>query len=427
MPPHSTSEYLQSLDQLIGAGNGQTALVGTDAGGFVAGGPRGWAVVGRSAVAVLVGAVVGELAAVVMFSGSINQRIDAQAARVADSTPAASAVSADLDRTRQARTVLDDAVDQARIHRDQALVVARCEFNPTPGCPQTRITGVPGSGPETRTANQLLADTQRELDNAVAAHDRQAPRLDAAIATSEKTLTQARQDAVADADRGLGARWVAMHDHTLASAGALVLWAITIAFFALLSLLPLILNWLRGETTHDRGAAARAERDRAELDADTAIAVKRAEVRATIETMWAEQQLANARFAIEAQNEIDRELHRRRVDDALYGEEERRSITAQAEPTLAIEPRPGKNLPARLDDAPLTLPNVTRAARPVDSPAGAAVRRPRDRHDDAATADRASSLRGSRGDHLRVQAHTQGDGRLRGDRRVDTADRVRCH
>ncbi len=197
------------------------------------------------------------------------------------------------------------------------MVVARCEYNPTPGCPQTRITGVPGPGPETRTANQLLADTQREFDNAVAARDRQAPGLDSEIAGAEQTLAAARQAAIANADRGLGARWVAMHDHTLAGAGALVLWAITIAFFVLLSLLPLILNWLRGETTHDRGAASRARRDRAEVDADTAIAVKRAEVRAAIENMWADQQLASARLAVEAQNEIDRELHRRRVAEAL--------------------------------------------------------------------------------------------------------------
>src|SRR6185312_6543643 len=307
----------------------------------VASGPRRWAVLGRGAVAVLVGAVVGELAAVVLFSGSINQRIDAQAAGAADATPAVAAVASDLDTTRQARTALDGAVDEARSHRDQALVVARCEFNPSSACPQTRITGVPGSGPETRTANQLLADTQRELDNAITARDRQAPGLDSEIASSEQTLAQARQAAVTNADRGLGARWVAMHRHTLASAGALVLWAITIAISALLYLLPLILNWLRGETTHDRGVDERAEQDRAELDADTAIAVKRAEVRATSETMWAEQELASARLAVEAQNEIDRELHRRRVAETLAVESE--------PPNPAIEAAPSKNLPARVE------------------------------------------------------------------------------
>jgi hypothetical protein len=345
----------------------------------VASGPaRGWSIVGRGAVAVLVGAVVGELAAIVLFSGSIDRRIDAQAARAADSTPAVAQAAADLGTVRRARTALDDAVDQARIHQDRALVVARCEYNPTPGCPQTHITGVPGPGPETRTANQLLADTQREFDNAVAARDRQAPGLDSEITRADHTLAAARQAAIANADRGLGARWVAMHDHTLAGAGALVLWAITIAFFVLLSLLPLILNWLRGETTHDRGAASRAQRDRAEVDADTAIAVKRAEVRAAIENMWADQQLASARLAVEAQSEIDRELHRRRVAEVLdapvQAALQRASEPAEEDMYLPIAPQvetpsraaalpSGKaNLPARTESGPSLIPNVTKAA-----------------------------------------------------------------
>jgi Domain of unknown function (DUF4407) len=349
-------------------------LVGAVTRALASGPTRTWSVVGRGAVAVLVGAVVGELAAVVLFSGSIDRRIDAQAARTADSTPAVARVSADLERMRTARTALDASVDTARVHRDQALVVARCEFNPTPACPQTRITGVPGPGPETRTANELLADSQRELDNAVAAHDRQAPGLDSEIAGAEQTLAQARQTAVENADRGLGARWVAMHDHTLASAGALVLWALAIAFFALLSVLPLILNWLRGETSHDRGAAARTKRERAELEADTAIAVKRAEVRAAIETMWADQQLARARLAVEAQNEIDRELHRRRVVEALdppvhvtaepVEEDMYLPIAAEAEAAskAAALPSGKENVPARTESNRPVIPNVTKTA-----------------------------------------------------------------
>src|ERR1700737_3016384 len=62
-----------------------TLLVGLLVGAVtraVASGPaRGWSIVGRGAVAVLVGAVVGELAAIVLFSGSIDRRVDAQAAR----------------------------------------------------------------------------------------------------------------------------------------------------------------------------------------------------------------------------------------------------------------------------------------------------------------------------------------------------------
>ena len=364
-------------------------LVGAVSRAAASGPTRGWAVAGRAAVAALVGLVVGELAAVVLFAGSIDSRIDEHAARAASATPAVAQAETNLARMRDTRTSLDTAVEQARVHRDQALVVARCEFNPTPGCPQTRITGVPGSGPETRSANEILADSQRELDNAVARRDQQTPALDAQIAGAEQGVTQSREAAVAAADRGLGARWVAMHAVTLAGAGALVVWAVTVAFFALLSLLPLILKLLRGETSHDRGAAARAERDRAELDADTAIAVKRAEVRAAIETIWAEQQLASARFAVEAQHEIDRELHRRRVVEALDdapvqatlqrpppqaggtptepGEEDMYlPIAAEAEAASRGALPAADNLPARVQDertpARPTIPNVTKTA-----------------------------------------------------------------
>ncbi len=295
-------------------------LVGAVTRGTASGPDRGRpGIAGRAAVAVAVGVVVGELAALVVFSGSIDHRLDELVLRNADSTPAVAQASASLQQTRDARSALDNAVEQAREHQDKALIVARCEYNPTPGCPQTRITGVPGAGPETRTANELLADAQHELDNALAARDRQAPELDTKISREEQALTQARQGVVADAGQGLGARWVAMNDLTLASIGALMLRLLTIAFFVLLYLLPLILGLWRGETTHDRRAMARAERERGELKADTAIAIKRAEVRRAAEIMWAEHQLTQARLAIEAQTEIDREHQRRRVLEAFEG------------------------------------------------------------------------------------------------------------
>ncbi|OMC47017.1 hypothetical protein A5745_11605 [Mycobacterium sp. IS-2888] len=293
-------------------------LVGAVTRGTATGPDRGRpGIAGRAAVAMAVGVVVGELAALVVFAASIEHRLDERALRGADSSPSVAQASASLRQTRDARTALDNAVEQARLHQDQALVVARCEFNPTPACPQTRITGVPGAGPETRTANQLLADAQHELDTALAARDRQAPELDAKVSREEQALTQARQSVVADAGRGLGARWVAMNDLTFASTGALMLRLLTIAFFVLIYLLPLILRLWRGETTQDRHASARAERERAELEADTAIAVKRAEVRREAEILWAEHQLTQARLAVEAQAEIDREQQRRRVAEAL--------------------------------------------------------------------------------------------------------------
>ena len=293
-------------------------LVGAVTRGTAGGPRRGWpGGVGRAAVAVAVGVVVGELAALVLLSGSIEHRLDQRAFSTAGSAPAVAKASASLRQSQAARFALDNAVQQARENQDKALVVARCEYNPTPACPQTRITGVPGVGPETRTANELLADAQHELDNALSARDRQTPELDAEIARDERALAAARQSVVADAGRGLGARWVAMNELTSASPGTLLLRLLTIAFCALLYLLPLILRQWRGETTHDRHTTARANRERAELEADTAIAIKRAEVRREAEIMWAEHQLTLARLAIEAQAEIDREQQRRRVVEEL--------------------------------------------------------------------------------------------------------------
>jgi uncharacterized protein DUF4407 len=210
-------------------------LVGAVIRGTASGPGRRWpGIVGRAAVAVGVGVVVGELAALVIFSSSIDHRLDERALRNADSAPAVAQASSSLQQTQDARNALDNTVEQAREHQDRALVVARCEYNPTPACPQTWITGVPGPGPETRTANELLADAQHELDNALAARDRQAPELDASISRQERALTEARQRVVADAGHGLGARWVAMNDLTFASTGAWMLRLLTIAFFALL-------------------------------------------------------------------------------------------------------------------------------------------------------------------------------------------------
>lgn len=344
---------------------------------------RGSGVAGRAAVAVAVGLVVGELAAVVVFSGSVDRLLDERAARTAQSSPAVTQAAADLARSRATRGELDAAVEQAVQRRQDALVVARCEFNPRPECPQTVITGVPGAGPENRTANEFLADAQRGLDAALADRDLRAPTLDAQIDGAEQALAEARQAATADADRGLGARWVAMNDHTMANPGALVLRLLVDGFFVLLSVLPLILRRWRGETSQDRGIDADVARDRAELEADTAVAVKRAEVRAAIDTMWAEQQLASARMAVEAQLEIDREQQRRRVieavETAIHARAERVSefedvylpIAAEAEAASLVAaevPAPDvdavENLPSRIEDDRSVEP-VADAGRPL--------------------------------------------------------------
>ena len=364
-------------------------LVGATARAIATGPTRGAAGRGATALAVVLvmalGGVVGEFAALALFSGSIDRVIQQQAARNAISAPAVVRQSSNLQQMREARVVLDQAVDAARAHRDEALIVARCEYHPTPACPQTRITGVPGSGPETRTANELLADSQRELDQAVAARDGRIPGLEDQISHGERVLDEARQSAIADVDRGLGSRWVAMQQLTLAGAGALALRLLTVGFFIVLGVLPLILRRWRGDTSHDRHAQARAERERAELVADTAIAVKRAEVRAAAETMWAEQQLEQARLAVEAQTEIDRAQLRHRVhaaievttrdpepvDDDIFlpiaAEAHAASLATPASATVEVSE--ATNLPAVVEppDMPATqsiptIPDVTRAA-----------------------------------------------------------------
>lgn len=384
------------LAAIVAVTSGVGLLVGAVSRALASGAVHRSGVAGRAAVAVAVGLVVGELAAVVVFSGSVGRLLDERAARIADDVPSVTRAAADLDRSRSARGELDAAVEQAVQRRQAALVVARCEFNPRPDCPQTFITGVPGAGPENRTANDFLADAQQSLDAALAERDRRAPVVDAQIADGEQALTQARRAATADADRGLGARWVTMNDHTLAHPGALVLRLLVDAFFVLLSLLPLILRLWRGETSQDRGIAADVQRDRAELEADTAVAVKRAEVRAAIDTMWAEQQLASARMAVEAQLEIDREQQRRRVMEAIEpaisaraerisepedvylpiaAEAEAASLVAAEVPVTEPEVDAPKNLPVPVeDDRPVepaseagrplipSIPDVTRTA-----------------------------------------------------------------
>ncbi|OBK78447.1 DUF4407 domain-containing protein [Mycobacterium sp. 1274761.0] len=318
-------------------------------------------------VAIVMGVVVGELVAMLIFAGSSSRWIDEHAARNADAAPAVAAASEELERSRQARTALDDAVVDANRRREEALVVARCEFNPSPACPQTHITGVPGVGPENRTADGFLADTQRQLDKAVTERDRLAPSLDTAIADDQRTLMQAREAAIASADRGFGARWVAMNSYTLSSAGATVLRALLTGVFIVLFLFPLILRLSRAKTTEDRRTAARAEQERADLEADTAIAVKRAEVRAAIETMRADQELASARMELEAQHEIEREEQRRRVAAALDAPPIQEPIQVSSE---RVEQDESDNLPA-LTEAPAVVerrgaipgvPDVAKAA-----------------------------------------------------------------
>lgn len=312
------------------------------------------AVAARLGVAVLAGLVVAELATTVLFDGTVDRMLDERAAAAAATAPAVRTAQDELDRAAADRAALDRAIAAAATDMNSALIVARCEFNPTPECPQTKITGVPGRGPEAQTANQLLEDARAGL---TAAQERVAP-LDQRVADARAALGTARSTATAAGDRGFGARWSAVHDHTLAQPGAFVLRLLTWAVFALLALLPLILRWWRGETTQERRRAAAAVRDRAELAADTAIAQKEAEIRVDTAAVQAEQQLTAVRLAAEADTTIDRERQRTRVIAALGGIEI--EVTGPAG-TDALPAGPG---PAGTSALPVPL-DENRPARPA--------------------------------------------------------------
>ena len=294
----------------------------------------------RLGVGVAVGLVLGELATVVVFSGPVDAQLVRQAA------PAIEAATASLEQARGARAGVDAEVVRAEQRRDDALVVARCEVNPAADCPQTRITGLPGSGPGARTADDFLRDADRALDTAIADRDGRAAALDAEVTAREQALAQAHDAALAG---GLGARWQGMNAYTLDHPGPLVLRALIAGFFVLLTILALLMKRWQGATTSE-----------AESAADTAIAVKRAQVRAQVDELWAEQELHSARMAVEAQNAIDAERQRRRVAEALAPSEDPEAApaalpaVARREPGVEVQPHSGGGVPI--------LPDVTRAA-----------------------------------------------------------------
>ncbi len=334
------------------------------------GGPDRLGMTARVAVAVLAGGLIAELAAVVLFSGSVDRLLDEKAQRSVDSAPRVVAAQGELDRAKADRAALEPAIGKAQTDIDQALVIARCEYNPAPECPRTRITGVPGRGPETQTANDMLDDARKQL----AAAQGRVDAADRRIAADQNDLSAARTAAFDDADRGLGARWQAMNDYTVHDAPPLRV--LLIGAFVTLALLPLVLRWWRGETSFDRHNAARTVYDRAEREADAVIAVKQAEVRAEAEALRAEQQLTAARLAVEADSAIDRERQRTRIIAAIGGIEigitepprrpELPAATADDRKDSAMPPEVTPNLPAP----------VTVAATPAAPPSGGGLELP---------------------------------------------------
>lgn len=273
------------------------------------------AIAARFAVIALTGLVVAELATTVLFDGSVHRILDERAAAAATAAPPVRGAQNALDRAIADRAALDRDIAAATTDIDNALIVARCEFNPTPGCPQTKITGVPGRGPEAHTANDMLDDARAALS---AAQSRIDP-LDQRVNDARAVLDNARTVAAAAGDRGIGARWAAMHEYTTGQAGAFLLRLLGWAVFILLAALPLILRRWRGETMQERRRAAAAVADRAERAADAAIAEKEAAIRAETAAVKADRQLAAARLEAEADTAIDRARERTRVIAALGG------------------------------------------------------------------------------------------------------------
>ncbi|MFE6863554.1 DUF4407 domain-containing protein [Nocardia sp. NPDC057668] len=321
-------------------------------GGSVYATPAGAQFAARIAVAALVGIVVAELAGTVLFGGTVDRLLDEKAGRGVESAPAVVTARDALEQARGERTALDQQMTKAQNDIDAALITARCEFNPQPECPRTRITGVPGRGPEERTANQLLEDARTRLTTAQG----KVEALDARVTDRDALLGSARAGAYTGGDRGLGARWVAMNDHTTAHAGALALRVALDLLFVLLALLPLLLRWWRGETSFDRDVAARTVADRVDQAAGTAIAVKQAEVRVEAEALRAEQQLTAAKLAAHADTAIDRERQRTRIIAAIGNFEIGITEPAQQRAIDEFDRAAQRELPAARGELPAASP-----------------------------------------------------------------------
>ncbi|BAD54937.1 DUF4407 domain-containing protein [Nocardia farcinica] len=333
--------------------------------------PDRFGVAGRATAAVLIGVLVAEAATTLLFTAGVDRVLDEKAHAAAESAPAVRAARAGYERAVADRAALDRTIAEAKAETDRALVTARCEYNPAPQCPPTRITGVPGDGPEHRTAQEMLAEARARL----AAAEERVPGLDARVAEAEKSTAAALSDAHTAGDRGVGARWAAMHDHTTDSMGALLPRLATLLACLLLALLPLLLRWWRGVTSVDRHAAARAVIDEADRDAEAAIAVTRANLRAATAELRAEQELTAARLAAEADTAIDRERQRTRIIAAIGGLE----IGITEPPRTPIRPAAGQpELPAapvpREDTAVPETPNLP--ARAADERPGGGLELP---------------------------------------------------
>ncbi|MFD6398725.1 DUF4407 domain-containing protein [Nocardia sp. NPDC060249] len=296
----------------------------------------------RIGVGVLAGVFVAELAATVLLGGTVDRELDVRAQASAENAPAVVAARTAFDLATADRGALDLSIAKSQADIDRALVIARCEYNPTAECPQTRITGVPGRGPETQTANDMLDDARKQLTTAQGRIE----GLDQRVRTESAALATARTTAFAEGDRGLGARWLAMNSYTSSHAGAAALRLLILLAGIVVALLPLLLRWWRGETSLDRRVDAAEVADRAQREADAAIAVKRAEVRTETAALRAEHELTAAQLAIEADTVIDRERQRTRIIAAIGGFELGFTEPHRKDDSVSLEPNVTSQLPA---------------------------------------------------------------------------------
>lgn len=313
----------------------------------------------KGLVAVLIGVVIGELAVLAIFTGPVNRELDDQV-DAARAEVMNGALAGELEQRRADRSQLDERVDAAIGRRDSARVVARCEVNPAPGCPDEQITGDPGRADEAHQAERALADAERDLAAARADRDRKAPELDAEIASTSGLLADdvARASDLARADVGIDARWRAMHTYATDNGVAMMLRLGVVAFFVMLNLLPLLLRLWRGQTAHDLRVQARRRRLRADVAAETAIAVKRAEVRMAREVEEAER---DERLALPAAQPLPEPEPEPEATRNLPAVVERGELEPAASHRARREPGP-------LDALPGPLPNLARVVAGVVRP-----------------------------------------------------------
>lgn len=266
---------------------------------------------------VVLGLVLGELAALWAFSSPIDQAIaDRDAAR-----PAVVAAQSRLDSAESDRSRLDTDVAVAQKALDAAVVRANCEVNPKPGCPTDgQVTGVAGAGSETEAARTARTAAMANLDDAIAARTQRAPAIDARISKAQDQLASAQAAAPANSS-SLGVRWIALNSYSVNHFGALALRMLLIGLLVVVCVAPLLLLRWRSESAAKRLA-------RAEAQAETEIAIRKAELRAEAEKLQAEQELEKAKIAAEAELFLEQEKQRRRVAAEL-GESPREIERAQ--------------------------------------------------------------------------------------------------